>query len=470
MTGIKKRWVRNYILIIFISLIIIEGVYITSVYKYYYGNIAQNLINRATVSSGFYNKYLNTRSDFETVAKDIIEDFSYGNYAEVQILDTKGNVLMSSSGFVLSNEVNTGDYLNALKGEIITWRGKNILTDEKVMAVSSPLKYGTMNIIGVLRYVTSLEEADSHIQNLIVMSIVVVGIIIIIMLILSMIFSKSIIDPIKEITKVAKKMAKKEYSVKIDKQYDDEIGELADTLNYMAGEILKSEELKNEFISSISHELRTPLTSIKGWGETILTGGLEDKEETERGLRIILRETSRLTEMVEELLDFSRLEGGRLILNLEKVNVKDELEDIIHIFKSRVAKNGLSLKYSCKSNGAQIKGDKNRLRQVFINILDNAVKFSKEGMGILVELNADDNNVCIQIEDHGIGIQKEEISKVKEKFYKGNNRNSGSGLGLAISNEIIELHGGSLTIESEINNGTKVLIILPRLVTRLEIE
>ncbi|WP_425449341.1 sensor histidine kinase [Dethiothermospora halolimnae] len=442
-------------------MILIEGVFLYLVSNYYYDNIKENLMNRATVAGGFYNKYLRSvENSFENSVKQVLNNFDYRESAELQVIDTNGNIILSTSGFIKQGQVKTTDYINALNGKTSCWRGKDNNTGEEIMAVSTPLKYWGDNINGALRYVTSLEGANRAIQKWFLLSLIIMAIIIVLMIILSTIFSRSIINPINEITKVSKEMAKGRLSARIDKKYTDEIGELADTINFMGREISKVQNMKNEFISSISHELRTPLTAIKGWSETILTGGLKDREEAELGLKIIIKETKRLTNMVEELLDFSRIEEGRLTLCREKLNIKKNLEDIICIFKLRAQKEGIKLNYNLRDDIPEILGDVNRLKQVFINILDNAIKFTDKDKNIYVRLYFD-RFIIIEVEDEGIGISKKDLPKVKEKFYKGPWKKSGNGLGLVISDEIIKLHGGRLEIESKVNKGTKITIKLP---------
>lgn len=462
LTGLRKRLITNYFLIILSVIIFVEVLFFGLVSRYYYENITQNLINRATLSTGFYNQFLMQRTQsVRALAREIIEDFTDQQILELQVLDMKGNLLQSSTGFIAKEQIKTQDYLQALQGEVSVWKGRNKLTMEKVLAVSSPLIYENEGVVGVLRYVTSLEGADQMIWRLFLGSLVIVGIILLFVFIMSTFFSRSIIQPVNEITNVALKMAKGDFAERIEKTYDDEIGELADTLNYMASEIIRSQELKNDFVSSISHELRTPLTSIQGWTETILTGGFQDMVETEKGLRIILKETGRLTYMVEELLDFSRMESGRMVLQKELVDLQSELEELILIFRARAEKKGIELEFGCPDFVPAIKADKNRLRQVLINILDNSLKFIESGKKIWVRLHVEEKELLLCIKDQGFGISEADLKRVKEKFYKGNLKKSGSGLGLAISDEIIKLHAGSLEIESEEGKGTTVFIHLP---------
>lgn len=466
MQGIKKRWVYNYIVITLAILLVIETGFMIAIKNYYYGNVSALISYRANHSAEFYHNYLDRDSyDIQDIADRMSRDFSPATYEnlEFQILDIDGSVIVSSSGFQIDKIIKTGDVIGAIDGSPTTWNGKNDETNEPVMASSSPLKDPSGEVIGILRYVTSLREVNNAIAMIFAISMFFITIIILIMMAMSLLFSKSIINPINEINGVAQKMAEGQFTQRIEKHYNDEIGELADTLNYMAGEIVESANLKNEFISSISHELRTPLTSIKGWSETILSGDLEDKDETKMGLNIIVKETTRLSQMVEELLDFSKMESGRIVLHLEEVNIEEELDEIYSITKARASKDRVNLIYNRPEKGElpDVMADRNRLKQVFINVIDNAIKFTEEEKSVYMDVEVGDEAITVIIRDEGIGIPAEEIEHISEKFYKGKSKKSGSGIGLAISDEIMNLHKGELKIESKDGEGTQVTIKIP---------
>lgn len=462
MEGIKKRWVYNYIILLTSVLLILEGFFIVFIQNYYYTNTLKDLSNKVKISTNFVNKFFNNSPDsLDSLAKQLVQDTTFKDSLEMQIIDDKGNIIMSSSGFIIDEKISTSDYEKAISGSFSSWTGRNETTGEKLMSVSSPLRQGANKTVGVLRYVTSLEKIDSVIRVLIASSLIVILVVLSVMMLLSLIFSKSIIRPLNEINEVAKKMANGQFSERIEKRYNDEIGELADTINYMAGEILETAKIKNEFISSISHELRTPLTSIRGWGETILTGGLNDKSETELGLKIIIKEATRLSHMVEDLLDFSKIESGRITLHLEPVDIEAVLSDIVHMFKHRAQKDGVIVEYNHPEFIPEIIADSDRLKQVFINVIDNAIKFTESGKRVKVIMASDDESVYIKIKDQGLGISEEDLPKVKDKFFKGTSKKSGSGIGLAVSDEIIKLHSGTFEIESIVEEGTVITISLP---------
>ena len=232
----------------------------------------------------------------------------------------------------------------------------------------------------------------------------------------------------------------------------------------MSDAISRSEKLKNDFISSVSHELRTPLTAIGGWGETLLAGGAGESEETRRGLTIITNEASRLARMVEELLDFSRMESGHLAMRMERIDLTPDIEDVVFMYMDSIRREGIVLEYDEADELPEIIGDRNRLRQVFLNLLDNAIKHGGEGKRVRVEAYAEAQTLVISVRDFGAGIPADELAHVKERFYKGSSKARGSGIGLAIADEIMKLHGGRLDIQSVVGQGTVATMTLPAII------
>ena len=219
--------------------------------------------------------------------------------------------------------------------------------------------------------------------------------------------------------------------------------------------------MQNDFISSVSHELRTPLTAIKGWSETLRQGGAADEELMNKGLEVISSEAERLSGIVEELLDFSRMQGGHMTMRFGRMDVLAELEEAVVLFRERAKREDIDLVYIEGENLSPITGDKDRLKQVFINIIDNAIKYSNAGGRVRIEAVQMGGNVQIVISDSGVGIPKSDLPNIKNKFYKANRTRPGSGIGLALADEIIRRHKGRLEIDSEEGVGTTVTITLP---------
>ena len=272
---------------------------------------------------------------------------------------------------------------------------------------------------------------------------------------------RSVMTPIQQITEKAKRIAAGSYGIQIQNQYDNEIGELTEVINELSAKIGQNEKLQAEFISQLSHELRTPLTVINGWSETLLADETMDAD-TRQGLKIISGEAKRLTDMVMELLDFTRMQDGRMTLAVEMADIRAEFEDTVFLYGSGATQDGIRL--HCEENDEEIPEipcDGKRLRQVFLNILDNAAKHGGSGGKIDASIGCDGENVIVRIRDYGPGIPEDELPLVKKKFYKGSSSVRGTGIGLAVCDEIVELHGGTLTLENAVGGGTLVTVTLP---------
>ena len=329
------------------------------------------------------------------------------------------------------------------------------------MAVSSPMIYSNGEVIGVLRYVTATRLLDGQILHLFLVSMGALAGIVLAALVSSNFYLQSILNPVAEITEKAKRIASGTYGIQIQSRYDDELGDLADTINELSSKINQNEKMQAEFISSLSHELRTPLTAITGWSETLLNSESLD-QDTQRGMKIILREGKRLNEMVVELLDFTRIQDGRMTLNVEPTDIRAEFEDTVFMYGSRLSQDGIRLEYL--ENDQQIPEitcDPKRLRQVFLNILDNAAKHGGEGGRIEASMGYENEAVVVQIRDYGPGIPEDELPLVKKKFYKGSSKARGTGIGLAVCDEIIQMHGGTLELTNAEGGGTLVTVRLP---------
>ena len=335
--------------------------------------------------------------------------------------------------------------------------------DEPVMAVAMPIESAGESI-GIIRFISSMEETNIVIRQISQILILIGLLVVAISGFLSLFLANSIIKPLKEVTDVAEKMADGQFKVRSQVKVDDDIGRLSHTLNYMAEEISRKENMKNDFISSISHELRTPLTSIKGWAITLKDSEELDNDLLMDGLDIIEGESDRLTGMVEELLDFSRFTSGRISLVKDTIDIKETLKTVVYQMMPRAINNNIDFNVNIDDEIEPILGDENRIKQVLINLLDNAFKFTGEGEVSLIAYD-EEKNLVIQVRDNGPGIPDNELPYVKDKFYKGQNSKSHSGIGLSICDEIIGLHGGTFKIESQVGEGTVATIGFPREVT-----
>lgn len=460
MKSIKTRLMKNFLVLLLSTIIIVSAMFLIFISRYYYQNTEEILLSQINISVDFYKRYLSNVSLEENVYEDV-DIFWKQTDAQVQIYNLKGQLIMDSIGLE-PKEYNTPiDVKKALEGETAKWIGTLPDYTGKLMSISAPLRNSSNEIVGVIRYISSLRNVDNFILNFFLVFLVIGLTVLAIGIILSYFLANSIVNPITELIKISGQMAKGNLKVRNKIVTNDEIEKLADSLNIMAEEIENREILKNEFISSVSHELRTPLTSIKGWAIT-LNNDFTDRETLKMGFDIIEKEADRLSNMVEELLDFSKFVSGKIKLKYEEINLKEFVEYLRLYMNPRAEREHKELILEGVTEDFIIVGDKDRLKQVFINILDNAFKFTNENEKITIEFVYADEGIYINIIDTGCGISKEELPRVKEKFYKGKNSNSQNGIGLSICDEIIALHEGRLEIYSELGKGTKVVIYLPK--------
>ncbi len=458
--GIRRRWLLNSVGIVALIIILAVSAFTASLVNYYYTETADSLERKASSTANGFRLY--TRSDYRTAAQQTVNSYEDKSRLELQFLDTSGAVLYSGNDLTAGSTPNTPDIQDAMESKsAASWQGKDPSTGERILAASCPVIYQG-DVVGVIRYVTSLSGIDR--QFVFSMAVIVtIALAIFAMVYFSnLYFVRSIVEPLAGITEIAKVIADGSYGVQIEKKYDDEIGELTDAINDMSLKIRQSEKTQTEFISSISHELRTPLTAITGWAETIQNGELRSAEDLRKAMGIIVSEARRLTNMVEELLEFSRIEDGRFTLSVEPLDLKAELEDAVYTYTEFFRKEGIELRYTdCPEEMIPISGDPERLRQVFCNLLDNAAKHGGAGKRIDVSIRVEGEDAIIRIRDYGPGVPDEELPFIKNKFYKGSSKARGSGIGLAVCEEIVTRHEGRLNIGNDPEGGFVVEIHLP---------
>ena len=460
-TGIRKRWMVNSISVVLFIVLLAVAAFSAAMGSYYYSTLSESLKQKAENAISSFD-YYRTEAEYYDNARAVVAGEPISDKLEVEYLDADGQIRFSSSDLTAFRSPGTPDIAEAISMKRTkVWIGADPSTGEHIMAASSPLMIDG-EVVGVMRYVTSLNKVDK--QIIIIVAIALgIGLGILGMVYFSnLYFIRSIVDPVAGITETAKRIAAGSYGVQIEKRYDDEIGALTDTINDMSLKINQSEKMKNEFISSVSHELRTPLTAINGWAETIMNGEVRDAGDVKKGMGIIVSEARRLTNMVEELLEFSRIQDGRFTLSVEPMDIKAELEDAVYTYREFFRREGIELNhFDCDEEFPPIAGDPERLRQVFCNLLDNAAKHGGSGKRIDTAIARDEDQVVITIRDYGPGIPAEELPHVKYKFYKGSSKARGSGIGLAVCDEIITRHEGTLDIDNAEGGGCIVTIHLP---------
>lgn len=473
-TGVKKRlpritvrWITSVFGVIVLILIGFELTISAVIFSYYHKTVENYLTQKAEEMILNYNLNLQQNNYTYLTYTWAADYFHDQDLMELQILTPEGECLYTSIGYAIGQDDASAasDFLTALNtGTTGVYNGRNPGTNERIMAASVPIQDVNGDTVGVLRLLTSLESVNSHVWVLVLTTMAICLGIILFVFTTNYYFIGGIVSPLQRITETANRITKGDMSARIDNQYRDEVGDLCDSINNMAAELAENDKMKNDFISSISHELRTPLTAIKGWSETMaLCDPVNDRSTVMRGLSVVNDEVERLSHMVEELLDFSRIQSGRMRVMMENVDLYAEVEQVILIMRERAAKARITLQFNVPEDiNIVVLGDADRLNQVFINILDNAIKHSSEDTTIKISIVETATHAAVCIEDAGEGIPADELPHIKEKFFKGTSSKRGTGLGLAVADEIVRLHGGTLVIESELGRGTKVTIVLPK--------
>lgn len=464
--GLTKRWIVNVLSVIFVVLLIFAFTVAAAVHQYYLGASANYLYTQLETVTGFFNSYSSAGTQaFATGAREYVEAFTQHDKMEVQLLASDGSVLLSTAGYVSDAYHESDDYQKALTASEHTalWRGRSTAGERVMTAVQLVLSKDNSSVcVGGIRIIISLSGVYRQYSMIVLSVAVAVLIFFLIIVACGFYFIRSIVTPIQSIGQTAQQIARGDFEARIvtDDRREDEITTLCNTINYMAGELASTEQMKNEFISSVSHELRTPLTAIKGWGETVVDS-IDDPALVKKGMDVIIGEAERLSVIVEDLLDFSRMQNGKLTYQMKPCDVVAEMAEAVLSLTATAADQKVLLDFEEPADIPIMIGDAGRLQQVFVNILGNALKYTPEGGSIVVDIKSHQTEIEILISDTGCGIEPEDLEHIKQKFYKGKDAVRGSGIGLAIADEIVTAHGGRMEIASTPRVGTTVTIILP---------
>ena len=462
--GITRRWIMNTLSVIVLILVVVNVCASVALKSYYY-QMAESTIDskvQRTAVQTFFRNYTNsTDAVFEEGAREFVESFSYSYLMDVWVVNSRGKVIVSSAGFSVDDSSVMNDFELSKSSDNGTgsWIGRNS-RGEKILAKTFAVHNSDGSLAGAVRLIVSLQDLDRQhiVYTLFIMFLCCIALALV--AVSGLFFVRSIVRPVGQINETAKLIAKGDFNARVEiSNSNDEISELCNTVNYMSEEIARSDRVKNDFISTVSHELRTPLTAIKGWAETIRDIG--DAEMTAKGIDVIISESDRLYNIVEDLLDFSKMQNGRMVMRAEPVDIVLELDSAVEVFRDRAKRDGITLVYSIPDIIAPMSADRNLIKQVFANLLDNAFKYTKSGGRVAVFAEKLDSELVVSVADTGCGISKEDLPHITEKFYKANMSVRGSGIGLAVVDEIIKMHNGKLDIASSQGKGTVVTVFLP---------
>jgi len=418
------------------------------------------------IKGGLEEHYFSQRFDrygetFDEAAQQFVNHFEITG-VEVWVLDRERNIAASSAGTAGDTTTDMPDYDRALESPDRHgfWNGN--FRGDPVYALSYILDLpGYEN--AAVRLLHPLTDVNENLLKIGLLTALIWLLFNSLLLLFGRMILRWVREPIAQVSAVTAKIAEGDYDQRIPlPPVRNEIYQLSEDINNMAEQVALAEKMKMDFVSTISHELRTPLTAIKGWGETLLQKKDLDGDLTRRGLSIIIEESARLDHLVEELLDFSRMQNNSMALRSENIDVLAELDDVVFLFHERAARKGVELISKSPEEPAPMAGDPARIRQVFINLLDNAFKHTPQGGSVTVSAQCGpEEELRVTIQDTGCGVDEKDLPHLTEKFYKASTSTKGSGIGLAVVSEILKAHDCALELESAVGKGFTVHITFP---------
>ena len=460
---IKTHVIGISFLVVIFTAVLFALLLIMSMRQMYLASVVGEIQRQADAYADFYQKFWQTGAgQLDDSAKSLLASSPFDVRAEVMILDLKGNILADS----LSTKYPTAAYPDVLEAQQRgsgEWTGRLAESKEPVAAVTVVLRNISGNSDGYVRIISSLRPMQRRLVQNAAWVGILAGIVILIAGLFAVAANRSVTRRFSMLSGAAQGFARGDMNERINMTGNDEFTALAKTLNQMAQRIEHDENSKNDFLASVSHELKTPLTSIKGWAVTLRHSGEGEKALIEEGFEIIENECDRLQAVLNDLLDYSAIVNGKVQYNLQQLNLAEVVENCL--LQMEPVAGAKQIVIACAlTDSAMIEADVGRIRQVFINILGNAVKFTQQTGQIKVRIEAaSDAEWMVEIADNGPGITATALPYIREKFFKADNRKPGNGLGLAICDEIIVAHGGRMEIENNTLCGVAVRIYLPKI-------
>ncbi len=416
--------------------------------------------------------------------KDEIDKTAYKNSASIYIFNMDGELFYTNASYTSQNY-----YSESQSGLLAQMPGRNVSVDISDIATDiaeSPTKRisYTLNIdkLKTQIYVYGKTIPDTEYCYVILMSIdpidatssvitsqlIYITIIsLILSTIISLFMSKRLSKPIKKMNDTAKKLSKGDYNIVFEKCGYEELDELADTLNKATNSLERTDEIKRELIANVSHDLKTPLTMIKAYSEMIRDLSGDNKEKREEHLKVIIDETDRLTRLVNDMMDLSKIESGIISINKEKINFTEMASSLIDRIKLSNIDTEHTIEYIIPKD-LYVLADKTKIEQVLYNLIINAIKHSGEGKKkILIKATATQKRVKVEVIDNGVGISKEDLEHIWDRYYKASDsftrQVQGSGLGLSIVKNILIKHSSDFGVESELGKGSNFWFDLERI-------
>jgi len=468
---IWKFW-SAYIILILITITVLNFFVSLKLRDYYEQKITDKLKSNTILVADILKEVLINEPELaDTRARELADKLNL----RITIVDTTGKVLADSQkdAQIIENHNTRPEIIDAVAADFGESTRFSQTVGFNMKYVAKAVKTDN-KLLGTVRLALPLSEIEQQIR--VIYNVVLLGGIVasIIAFLIAYFISKGITSPITEMTDIAGRIAQEDFSKRARVSSGDELGLLARSLNKMADELQskmenlkKMDNIRTDFVANVSHELKTPLTSIKGFVETLEDGAIDDKENAKKFLAIIKKHTERINAIINDLLSLSELELGQDRLNRKDFDLKSLFNEVLMGFEHALSAKKHTLDVDYQGNVFNIKADKEKIEQIFVNLLDNAIKYTKDNGKINVFVQEEEKELLIQIQDNGVGIPEEHRIRIFERFYRADKARSrqlgGTGLGLAIVKHIVSLHKGAIKLESQLNKGTKVSIILPKI-------
>ncbi|MGM0878188.1 MAG: sensor histidine kinase [Bacillota bacterium] len=384
---------------------------------------------------------------------------------EIVIVDELGIVVANSGVPSLpKGEKINSDKFDLLANNSVTQNEYyDEINNKRYLSIGKPI-YSNKVFIGGIFVLASIEDMYKSV-DIIEKSVILAGIgAIFLALGFTFILSRKLSNPLLEMEKATRKIAKGDLNTRVSKRTKDEIGSLATAINDLAVELHRYRSNRREFLANISHELRTPITYLEGYANALENNLYQSKEEKKQYLQIIQQEAVRMSKLVNDLFELSKMEEGKVELLFEEVDLVEVVENALLKTKMKAKEKGLQLDFNRLSDFPIIYADGLRMEQIVINLIENAIRYTEDGL-IKVKLSSDSNTVRLAVEDTGIGIPEEDVPFLFERFYRVEKSRSrefgGTGLGLAIVKHLVELQGGTISVKSKVGKGTCFELTFP---------
>jgi signal transduction histidine kinase len=403
--------------------------------------------------------------------RDVTLSLSAELETRIRILDQQGIVLVDSMGGqdvgrYMSDVEEVAHALGGRPGKAIRLSATSVGIRGRTMYVAVPISVDGHGV-GAVYLSQSMSDLLAVIYDLRWRLVISTGVAAVVASTAGLLLSRALTHPIRQLTLAADEVARGDLERQVPVRSADEIGRLGQAFNRMVAQLRATERMRTDFVSNVSHELRTPLTAIKGLVETLRDGAVDDREVRDRFLATMEDETDRLIRLVNDLLVLSKADSQALKLKREPLDVRDLVERSVHKLAPQLEEKGIVVEVGVSDGPQLVLADADRIEQVLVNLLDNAIKYSPEGGRITVAIDEGGAEmVSVAVRDEGVGIPAGDLPRVFERFYRVDRARArdggGSGLGLSIAKAIVEAHGGDITLRSEEGQGTTVRFTLPR--------